>query len=145
MAFRFFKLDREARSRVKMMLWIGLLLIVLTILLNVLDEIGFAFCCAAILAVTAFLLSEATERWLSRAHAHEASTPGRAIDLSSLERRLERLRGDHLEIQARPLAPFHEVLIASAGAAIRKKRFFLSRDTTLEEDQPQGGENRNDS
>src|SRR3954465_11183066 len=112
MAFRFFKLDREARSRVKMMLWIGLLLIVLTILLSVLDEIGFAFCCAAILAVTAFLLSEATERRPSRAQVPQASTPGASIDLSSLERRLEPLRGDYLEIQARPPGSFHEVLLA---------------------------------
>jgi hypothetical protein len=141
MADSFFSLDREARIRIRVMLWIGFLLLSLTAAFTIFDEVSFAFFCGVILSAGAFLLSERGERWLSRrTRGPEITTPGTAIDLSSLAPRLRRLRTDYLALQPPPRGPFHEVLIASAGAAIRQRNFFLRRESPLEEDQPPGEE-----
>jgi hypothetical protein len=135
MRLRFLELDHAARRWLRTIFVLGLFLVFLTAALTSMDELGTSLGCGAILILIAYLLSEAGERWLSRrAGARQVTSPGSAINVSSVADRLRSVRANCWSIHASPGRPFHGSLLASAGVLIKKRRFFSHQKPLFEED-----------
>src|SRR4051794_9770260 len=106
-----FKVDGEARTRIRMILGAGLFLLIPTVAFSLADGLTFAICVGVMLILVGAVLSERAERWLSgRCTARQSTAPGSAIDVSSVAQQLERLRTNYLGVCPRPQGPFHEAL-----------------------------------
>jgi hypothetical protein len=135
MGTNIFKVDREARARLRLILAGGLVAIVPTAALASFDELTVAYACLVFIIFAAYLLSNAVERWFtSRSRKVQGTAPGCAIDGSSVAERLKGVRANYLGIQPQPKMRFHKDLIALTGAAIRKRKFFSHRQPALEEE-----------
>jgi hypothetical protein len=134
MGTNIFKVDREARGRIRMILAAGLLAIVPTAAFASFDELTVAYACLVFIIFAAYLLSRAVEAWFTgRSRKAQATAPGCAIDVSSMASRVQRVRLNYLGAHLSPQQPFHQSLMASAGAAIKKRKFFCDREPALEE------------
>src|SRR5258708_863934 len=91
-----FKVDGEARGRIRLILAAGLFLLIPIVAFSLADGLTFALCVAAMLILVGAVLSERAERWLSgRCGARQSRAPGSAIDVSAVAQHLERLRKNY--------------------------------------------------
>jgi hypothetical protein len=135
MGTNIFKVDREARGRLRMILAGGLAAIVPIAAFSSFDELTVAYACLVFIIFAAYLLSKAVDGWFTgRSMKAQATAPGCAIDVSSVAKRLKGVRTNYLGAHLSPQDPFHQGLMASAGAAIKKRKFFRDREPALEEE-----------